>query len=79
MSELTLCNYCTLCGIRERAHREGKAVSLRSGGLGTDVFVHPKRVRIPKDPRLGKAYIDGSRYESYFVASMMEIPPRCCC
>jgi len=84
MSELTQCNYCSLQRIRARAKREGKVVTLIPGGIGVDVFVHPEyvgltgKVRIPANHRDsgGDLY---SRYEKYFVASMMEIPDRCCC
>jgi hypothetical protein len=72
MSELTQCNYCSLHAIRQRAQREKKKVTINpdvdySLG-GTNVYVHPKDVKITKD-----------NHEKYFVSWMMEVGDHCGC
>jgi len=66
MSELTICNYCTLRGIRAEAERRGKVVTLRRGWRGgTDVLVHDKNAKPDR--------------ERDFQAWLMEVSDRCCC
>ena len=72
MSELTPCNYCSLRRIREHAKEDNLKVTLIPSSFmeGTDVYVHPKDVKI-------KA-LDNTR-EQFFEAWLMEIPNKCCC
>jgi hypothetical protein len=78
MSELTPCNYCNLNRIKRRAKENGMKVTVlndaRWGMGGSNVYVHPKGLKIEK---LGGAE-DGPR-EKYRVSWMMEIPSRCEC
>lgn len=64
MSELTPCNYCILRGIRRRAEESGKVVTLRPGGIGTDVYVHPEGEPVE---------------DRHWTSSMMVIGSRCEC
>ena len=73
MSDLTICNYCRLQGIRRRAKESGKKVATKAGGFpefptGTSVFRHPKEVK------------DKNRFqEQYRVAWFMELTGGCAC
>jgi hypothetical protein len=72
MSELTTCNYCNLQGIRCRAKKEKKKVTLIPAmGGGTDVFVHPKNICIRE--------LSLQKRKDYFTAWLMEISDRCVC
>lgn len=69
MSELTPCNYCSLRWIKERAKKAGNVVTVKPGGIGLNVYVHPPSIHIKEstDP------------EGYFAASFMELTDYCCC
>ena len=75
---MSLCNYCVLRSIRRRARKDEKVTILRDskwhGGLGVNVYVHPKQINIRKLPG-GE---DGERAQ-YRVAWLMELPNRCEC
>ena len=76
MSELTQCNYCSLQEVRSQAKRDGLKVSLRPGWYGgTDIFVHPKDVKIPS----GQQDDDSPLRMKYCARWMMEIGRSCCC
>lgn len=78
MSELTPCNFCNLNRIKRRAKENGMKVTVlndpRWGMGGSNVYVHPKGLKIEKLPG-GE---DGPR-SKYFASWMMEIPARCNC
>jgi len=67
MSELTLCNHCSLQIIKRRAKKESKEVTIIKNieHGGTDVYVHSKSESIDK--------------EKDFAAWFMELSSRCCC
>ena len=78
MSELTSCNYCSLCQIKRQAKAQGKKVTVLCdadwGAGGFNVYVHPKDVNIRK--------LDGSEdgeRACYRQSWMMEIPSQCEC
>jgi hypothetical protein len=73
MSELTQCNYCGLQQTKRHAKEKGMKVTLFPSRFmgGTDVFVHPKDVKI-KDQQ-------GEDREKYLSSWMMKIGDRCEC
>jgi hypothetical protein len=72
MSELTLCNHCTLTHLKYQARQNGLKVSILRGekddalGRGWDVFVHPKEVINP-------------RQDQYWSCWFMELTDECVC
>ena len=78
MSENTTCNFCKLARIRRNAKEKRLKVTVlndaRWGMGGSNVYVHPKEVKIAKLPE-GE---DGLR-STYRVSWMMEIPNSCRC
>jgi len=70
MSELTRCDHCSLEQIKYRARMEGRIITLRPGGIGTNVFAHFPATIIPPD---------ATTEHPNFVASMMSIGKRCGC
>ena len=73
MSELTQCNYCRLQRTKRDAKEKGMKITLLASNFmgGTDVFVHPKNVKI-KDAQ-------GKDREKYLSSWMMAIGDRCEC
>lgn len=75
---MTTCNFCKLRNIKARAKAQDmKVTCIKSGGelRGTDVFVHPKDVKIVPSSTIS----DNSQHEEYFVAWLMSIPSQCEC
>ena len=81
MSDLTRCNYCTLQNIKRRAKEEGNKVILKPGWRGgTDVYVVPKGVAIPKEVKSGTDKEEGDEFhKKYCVAWFMELTSHCAC
>jgi hypothetical protein len=78
MSELTSCNFCKLNRIRRDAKAKGLKVTVlndaRWGMGGSNVYVHPKEIKIEKL----SGGENGPRSEFRF-SWMMEIPNGCRC
>lgn len=78
MSDLTLCNYCNLRSIRERAKKDNmKVTTLRDAGWGLggiNVYVHSRNIDITSL----KGGEDGER-KKFRVAWLMELTSNCCC
>ena len=75
MSELTLCNYCSLQRIRAKAKQEGKRVVIKSSpwaeAIGIGSIGGYEIYCVPKDQQLDR--------KKHHVGWMMEIPDKCCC
>lgn len=79
MSELTLCNFCTLRRIRRRYKGMGTRVLTRYnskwGMGGANIYAIPKGVHVPEG-----GIVEGSPFhEEYFICWLMEIPKSCMC
>lgn len=83
MSELTLCNFCTLHWIRERAAVENKQVVLRDGTgtlKGVNVYVVPAGVDVPKVIVTADADGEGDAFhKQYFISWFMALTDHCVC
>jgi len=83
MSELTKCNFCSLQAIRQKAREKKQRVVLRSGQGslgGTDVYVIPRGVPLPKHIKAGTEKTEGDAFhQKYFVAWFMELTSHCFC
>ena len=74
MSDLTICNYCSLQAIKQRAKENNLKVTLLQSNWelgGIDVYVHPKDVKVKK--------LDDREREKYRVAWFMELSDHSCC
>lgn len=83
MSHLTSCNYCLMRAIRKQAKAEDKVVHRRTSSFmdGTDVYVLPKEVKMPKRIVTASDELpNGDEFhEKYFRAWFMEMPDSCRC
>lgn len=81
MSELTICNFCLLESLKDRAKNEEKKIILRGSFMGgIDVFRIPKNETLPFYKGPSPELPNGCEiYQKYHVAWMMEIPDHCCC
>jgi hypothetical protein len=75
MSELTMCNYCSLQIIIRKAPKGSKVIMKASCGGGMDVYVVPEGEELDTrtDPKTG------NNLSKQWKAWMMEIPDHCCC
>lgn len=81
MSHLTLCNFCILESIKDRAKKEEKKIILRGGVMGgIDVFSIHKDEILPFYKGPNPELPNGCEiYQKYHIAWMLEIPDRCYC
>ncbi len=79
MSELTICNCCSLKGIRRRAKEAGKRVyvmrNVRWTSGGVNVYVLPSDVYVP----IQGIVEDSEFHKKYFTAWFMEVSQSCAC
>jgi ethanolamine utilization protein EutQ (cupin superfamily) len=66
---MSVCNFCTLRGIRSRAKAEGATVHVENG----NVFV------VPKGEKLDTSVDKKGNHGPQFVAWLMEVTGTCCC
>ena len=69
-----MCNYCSLKSIKVIAKINKKKVTVLesdSDMVGTDVFVHPKNIKMDKGNK--------EQRDKYFIAWMMAIGTYCQC
>jgi len=72
MSELTVCNYCSLKHIKSRAKQKGWKVTMLTGWRGgKNVYIHPKGIKITE--------LNKENQDYYFVAWFWEISNNCVC
>ncbi len=62
----TFCNFCVLRAVRKEAETQGLEVTVRPGGLGTNVYVRPKGQPPDKD-------------DTFYTVTMTVIQEKCCC
>ncbi len=81
MSELTMCNHCSMLGLERRAKVEGRKLVMAKAppmvpgwGAGTAVYKLPKGMTVAS---FGK--LDDETRGAFFVAEFAELTDHCCC
>ena len=82
MSELTLCNFCSMQIIKSHAEAENQQVVTRKSTSklsGVNVFVLPPGVEMTKDVAGIEADDDDDFTKKYFASWFMKLTDHCVC